>query len=186
LRARAFYLAGNLDFLRKDYQTAVKSYDSALKLAPGLEPDASDTIGRDAAHNRSIALRRIKEQEDKKKDEEKPDSGPPDAGDQNQDQDNKDKDKDKKEEQEQDGGAPEQKPDAGAQPDGGAGDQKQDEQQQEKPEQDGSAPPPQEQQPPSSNQDERILEQLEQAPTVQEHDAKNRALTGRVSGMEDK
>jgi Ca-activated chloride channel family protein len=184
LRARAFYLAGNLDFLRKDYQTAVKSYDAALKLLPGLEPDASDTVGRDAAHNRSIALRRIKEQEDKKKDAEPPDSGPPDAGDQDQD---KDEDKDKQEDQQQDGGAPEQKPDAGPQEDGGTGDQKQPDPEQD-PERDGGAPPPQQQQQPpsSSNQDERILEQLEQAPTVQEHDAKNRALTGRVPGMEDK
>ncbi|MDQ2645169.1 MAG: VWA domain-containing protein [Myxococcota bacterium] len=181
LRARALYLAGNLDFLRKDYKTAVQSYDAALKLLPGLEADAGDTLGRDAAHNRSIALRRIQEEEDKKKDQ-----PPPDAGDQNQDQQqDQNQDKQDKQEDQQDGGAPEQRPDAGPEQEN-AGDQKQPEQQ-EQPEQDGGAPPPQQaQEPPSSNQDERILEQLEQAPTVQEHDAKNRALTGRVPGMEDK
>ncbi|HEY6722763.1 MAG TPA: VWA domain-containing protein, partial [Polyangiaceae bacterium] len=32
LRARAYYLAGNLEFLRRDYRSAVKSYDQALSL----------------------------------------------------------------------------------------------------------------------------------------------------------
>ena len=34
LRARAFYLAGNLEFLRGDYESAVKSYDASLELIP--------------------------------------------------------------------------------------------------------------------------------------------------------
>ncbi len=67
LRARAHYLAGNLEFLRREYQSAVDAYDGALKLIPGLPNDAGDGIGRDAAWNRAIALRRI-EDEDKKKD----------------------------------------------------------------------------------------------------------------------
>ena len=36
LRARARYLAGNLEFLRKKYEDAVKEYDQALALVPGL------------------------------------------------------------------------------------------------------------------------------------------------------
>jgi tetratricopeptide (TPR) repeat protein len=58
-RARARYLAGNLEFLRRKYQDAVTEYDEALTLIPGLSADAGvDGIGRDAAWNRAIALRR--------------------------------------------------------------------------------------------------------------------------------
>ncbi|HEY2735189.1 MAG TPA: VWA domain-containing protein, partial [Polyangiales bacterium] len=72
-RARAYYLAGNLEFLRSDYKAAVKQYDLALHLVPGLPPDAGDSIGSDAAYNRAIALRRI---EDKEKDATPPDAQP--------------------------------------------------------------------------------------------------------------
>ncbi len=182
-RARAHYLAGNLEFLRRDYKAAVKQYEAALRLIPGLPADAGDSIGSDAAYNRAIALRRI---EDKQKDAEppdaqpdgpneggpgdsgSPDSGQPDSGkDQNPDGGNdqkKDQDKDKK-----DGGSP---PDAGPpkpqdQPDGGADQQK-------KP-------------PPSANQDDRMLDMLEHAPTFQEQDAKNRSLQHRTPhDLEDK
>src|SRR6185295_5280712 len=65
LRARAHYLAGNLEFLRAKYEEAVKEYDLALTLVPGLFEEAGgDGIGRDAAWNRAIALRRIEEQKD--------------------------------------------------------------------------------------------------------------------------
>ena len=188
LRARAAYLAGNLEFLRGDYRTAVKSYDSALKLTPGLAPEASDSLGRDAAHNRSIALRRIKDEEDRKQEEkpedeknenEKPDEKNENEKNENQKPDEKNEDKknenekpdEKNENERPDGGPPEadtSKPD-------GEGDQNE-----PKPE-----PEPAPQQRSDTNQDERILEQLERAPTVQEHDAKNRALT-RGSVMEDK
>ena len=48
---------------------------------------------------------------------------------------------------------------------------------------DAGTPPP----PPPSDQDERMLDQLENAPTVQEEDAKRRAANHRhVRGMEDK
>ena len=47
---------------------------------------------------------------------------------------------------------------------------------------DAGAPPP-----PKENQDERMLDQLENAPTVQEEDAKRRARDHRrVRGMADK
>jgi hypothetical protein len=69
LRARAHYLEGNLAFLDGAYEEAVRAYDQALVLTPGMV-DAGDAVGRDAAWNRSIALRRI---EDRK------DAGQPDA-----------------------------------------------------------------------------------------------------------
>ena len=185
-RARAYYLAGNLEFLRRDYKAAVKQYELALRLVPGLPADAGDTIGSDAAYNRAIALRRI---EDKQKDAAPPDAQPdgpqdgspgdsgeneqkPDSGNQNdkKNQDDKDKDKNKNKDQKdagQDGSAPKQEPPQ--QPDGGNDQQK---------------PQPQPQQ---SNQDDRTLDMLEHAPTFQEQDAKNRALQRRTrSGMEDK
>ena len=184
-RARARYLAGNLEFLRRDYKAAVKEYDSALRLIPGVPEDAAaDGIGRDVAYNRAIALRRIEDEENRKKDAEPPDAsndgGEPDSGDQpdsgkDQDQDggkkdepkkdDKDKDKDKQKDAGPDGSAPkpENQPDAGNE-------------QQPK-------PPPQ----PQANQDDRMLDMLEHAPTMQEQDAKNRAIQGRTrGGMEDK
>ncbi|HKO53568.1 MAG TPA: tetratricopeptide repeat protein, partial [Polyangiaceae bacterium] len=186
-RARALYLAGNLEFLRRDYKAAVKEYDAALRLMPGVPEDAGDGIGRDAAFNRAIALRRIEDKENQKKDAEPPDAsndgGEPDSGEQpdsgkdqdqdggskddkkNEDQD-KDKDKDKQKDAGQDGAAP--KPEA--EPDGGN--------EKEQPKQ----PPPQ-----PANQDDRMLDMLEHAPTMQEQDAKNRAIQGRTrGGMEDK
>jgi len=183
-RARAHYLAGNLEFLRRDYKAAVKAYDTALRLIPGVPEDAGDGIGRDAAYNRSIALRRIEDKENEKKDAEPPDAsndgGEPDSGDQpdsgkdqqqdggNKDDqkkdDGKDKDKDEPKDAGTDGAAPkpEAQPDAGKEP-----------------------PKPQPQ--PQANQDDRMLDMLEHAPTMQEQDAKNRAVQGRTrSGMEDK
>ncbi|MGC4093940.1 MAG: hypothetical protein QM756_39745 [Polyangiaceae bacterium] len=181
-RARALYLAGNLEFLRGDYRTAVKSYDEALKVIPGLEPDAGDPIGRDAAHNRSIALRRAQDQDDKK------DAGPKDAGqdsgspDGGQDDAGKPDKPDSGSEQ-QDGGKPQGEPDAGAEKDAGGQKQPDPEQQKDDKEQQKPEPKPQNQQ----NQDDAILDQLEQAPSVQQQDAKNRALRPRrASGMEDK
>jgi Ca-activated chloride channel family protein len=188
-RARAHYLAGNLEFLRRDYKAAVKEYDTALRLMPGVPEDAGDGIGRDAAYNRAIALRRIEDEENKKKDAEPPDAsndgGEPDSGDQadsgkdqdqdggsknddkKKDDDKKDKDQDKPKDAGSDGAAP--KPES--QPDAGG----------EQPK-----PKPQPAQQPA-NQDDRMLDMLEHAPTMQEQDAKNRAIQGRTrSGMEDK
>ncbi|HKY41196.1 MAG TPA: VWA domain-containing protein [Polyangiaceae bacterium] len=179
LRARAFYLAGNLEFLRGDYESAVKSYDASLELIPGLPVDGgADGIGRDAAYNRAIALSRI---QDQKKDA-GPDSGPPDSG-------------------PPDSGPPDSgPPDGGQQPDGGqdqkdqppdAGDdggkQDQPEPQDGGPPDAGKQPEPeaQQQQQPPKNQDERMLDMLERAPSVQQQDAKNRALQQRQR-LEDK
>jgi Ca-activated chloride channel family protein len=176
-RARALYLAGNLEFLRGDYRTAVKSYDSALKVIPGLEPDAGDSIGRDAAHNRSIALRRIQEEEQKKPDAGPPDAGPPDGGGQPdagpQDAGSPDSGSGSPDA----GGKDQDKPDAGDNKDAGSPNGGPDA---------GAPPPPEPEKKSNANQDESILDQLEQAPTVQQQDAKNRGLKGRASGMEDK
>ncbi len=171
LRARAFYLVGNLEFLRGDYESAVKGYDASIALIPGLPVDGgADGIGRDAAYNRAIALGRI---DDEKKDagpdappDASPDSGEPDGGEQ---PDSGQQDGgDKQEPKDQDGGPP----DAGKQPepqdqDGGPPDAGRQPEAQNQPQQ------------PPKNQDDRILDMLERAPSVQQQDAKNRSLTGR-------
>lgn len=181
LRARAFYLAGNLEFLRGDYESAVKGYDASLELIPGLPEDGGDGIGRDAAYNRAIALARI---EEKKKDagpdappDAPPDSGPPDSGDQ--------PDSGQPDAGEPDAGKQDQPDQADAGDDGGKQDQPQERDAGppdagKQPE--AKQPPPQQ---PSQNQDERMLDMLERAPSVQQQDAKNRSLTGRAR-TEDK
>jgi tetratricopeptide (TPR) repeat protein len=195
LRARAFYLAGNLEFLRRKYEEAVKSYDQALGIVPGLYEEAGgDGIGRDAAWNRAIALRRIQDQKDAGQDgadgsdgddgsdgADAPDSpDAPDGGD--------------------DGGDSGDQPDSGG--DGGGGDggrgdagadaggdaSPQDQQGQDSGAPESRPPPPQQQQQeaPSPQQDERMLEKFEEAPTYQEQEAKARAGLRRGRAMEDK
>lgn len=175
LRARANYLVGNLHFLLGEYEEAVKAYDAALTLAPG-EEDAGDPVGRDAAWNRAIALQRI---EDKKKDSGAPDSGNPDGGNDGggdggggdsgggdsgsggNDGGNKDHNDAGKDSGSPDAGQPpppQNEPDAGAPP-----------------------PPPQ-----SASADDRILDQLERAPTVQQEAAKKAAAQNHSRGMVDK
>lgn len=183
LQARAFYLTGNLHFLRDEWNQAIEAYDRTLRLVPGVPNDASDGIGRDAAWNRAIALQRSKEKpppdagsdagpqpdagnnpdSGTPPDGGQPDGGQPDGGDSNQD-----------------GGQPES-PDAGQppeEPDAGQGNQ------------DASAPPqppPPQEQPQQNPEDsaERVLDMLEQTPTLQEHEAKSMAGR-RIRGMEDK
>jgi hypothetical protein len=177
LRAKAHYLSGNLAFLDGAYQEAVDAYDKTLVLSPG-EPDAGDPVGRDAAFNRAIALRRI---EDNKKDS-GADSGPgdassdasqpPDAG-RDSGQDNP------KDSGGQDGagggqdagedGGKDAEPPPPSEPDSGS----------EPPREAGAAPPP------SSDEDQRMLDQLENAPTLQQEQAK-RYGKKRVRGMADK
>jgi hypothetical protein len=175
LRARAHYLAGNLEFLRKGYQEAVRHYEESLKLIPGIV-DGGDNIGQDAAWNRAIALFRI--EEDKKKDAGGPDgsqdSGPRDSGKPSPDG----------TPENQDGGGHDPKPDGGAPPpkDAGGGS---DAQNQSNNDTEDAAPPPQ-QPPPSVNQDQRMLDMLEQAPTFQQQDAKNRASVRKFRGKDDK
>ncbi|WP_437524206.1 tetratricopeptide repeat protein [Sorangium sp. So ce726] len=196
LRARARYLSGNLEFLRRKYEDAVTYYDQALAIIPGvLEEAGGDGVGRDAAWNRAIALRRIEDQKDAAPPDAEPDAPPdaepdappdaePDAGDDGGDQDAGN-----------DGGEPDAgddggEPDAGN--DGGDQDQSPDAGPQDQSPDAGSPEPPeppreQPQEPPQTGrQDDRILDQLEEAPTYQEQEAKNKAGMRRGRGMEDK
>jgi hypothetical protein len=167
LRARARYLAGNLAFLDADYEGAVRAYDRALVLAPG-EVDAGDAVGRDAAWNRAIAMRRIEDKKDAGQD------ASPDANDNDGGQDaSKDAGQDASKDAGQDGASSGQ-PDAGgghdAGPDGGGEDAgppppPPDAGPETPP--DASAPPP-----PSRDEDDRMLDQLESAPTLQQEEAK--------------
>ncbi len=180
LRARARYLEGNLLFLNEQYEDAVKAYDKALTLCPG-QVDAGDAVGRDAAWNRAIALRRIEDQKD---------AGPDAAQDASQDaaQDGAG------DGASPDGGSPDGGGDSGAdggdsgskEPDGGADgggpDGGQDSATPPRDPPDAGPPPP----PSKANQDERMLDQLENAPTVQQELAKKAAQRRRGRGMADK
>ncbi len=176
LRARAKYLEGNLLFLERKYEEAVRAYDEALELAPG-QVDAGDPVGRDAAWNRSIALRRIDDEKDagndaaKDANEDAPHDAAPDAP--------KDSGEDAAKDSGGDSGGQDAGKDSGGE-DSGGGDSGQD-----------AAPPPSDpdagaQPPPPETQDDRILDQLEQAPLLQEEAAKRQAQKHRVHGMADK
>jgi len=175
LRARARYLEGNLDFLDGQYEDAVRAYDRALALAPGAA-DSGDPVGRDAAWNRAIALQR---EEDRKKD----------AG---HDASSDDASRDARSEGGRDGGH-----DSGNEGGGGGHDSGHDAPhdsggQEGGSHPDASQPPPRQQDagppppPPKANQDERMLDQLESAPTVQQEAARKMAAKHRVRGMADK
>lgn len=195
LRGQASYLAGNLEFLRGNYEEAVAAYDATLKIFPALPSDKGDTLGVKAAWNRAIALRLIEEKK-------KPDSGKPeqpDGGDQgkqdgdstgdggqkpessdaagppkNQDQKDDQKKNDQKKDEDQKDKSDQQKP----------SEQKRDDKGNEpKPEPQQQAP---QQKQPSLSQDERMLDELEDAPTVQQEAAKRNAGRVRMRGMVDK
>ncbi len=167
LRARARYLEGNLEFLDGEYESAVEAYNRALVLAPGWV-DAGDSVGRDAAWNRAIALRRIEDQKDAGQDassgDGSSDAGPPDSGrgDGASDVGHDASSPPSNEGGEPEGGPPPPEPDAAPPPDAGA------------------PPPP----PPSRSEDERMLDQLENAPTLQQEEAKHHKRQAR--GMVDK
>lgn len=175
LRARARYLAGNLAFLDGAYEEAVRAYDRALTLIPGVV-DGGDAIGRDAAWNRAIALHRIEDEKDAGKDSgpdandaSTPDASKPDGGDGGHDA-GKDSGGDSGDNGGKDAGndggqdsAPPTPPDGGNEP----------------PEA-GAQPPPT-----TTGEDEHMLDQLENAPTLQQEEAK-RAGKKRAGGMVDK
>jgi len=198
LRAHAHYLSGNLEFLRHNYKAAVAAYDKALELMPGDEAETADRFGRDAAHNRALALRYEQENE---KPPEPPDAGPPppqpdggqpqqnddDKDDQNKDDQNKDK-----QDQPQDQNQDQQKQDRDQNQ---QQDQAQNQDQQQDQNQDHGGGQQEQQQPqqqqraqtasPSLSQDEKVLDKLERAPTVQQHQA--RVQQGRMRPpVEDK
>jgi len=172
MRARAHYLSGNLAFLDGAYEDAVSAYDRALVLTPG-EPDSGDPVGRDAAFNRAIALRRIEDKKDAG-----PDASPP--GDASSDA-----------SREPDGGGQDASRDAaggdGAAPKSGE-DAGRDADSPPSPPPDAGPEPPREagaSPPPSLDEDQRMLDQLENAPTLQQEEAK-RVGKKRVRGMADK
>jgi Ca-activated chloride channel family protein len=199
LRAQAYYLLGNLEFLRREYEAAVASYDHALTLVPGDDAPTALGVGRDSAHNRALALRL----RDESKPPPRPDAGPPepgdggsppdeppphsDAGKNEPKEDDKDDDKDKKDDPDQkDQDKPKDDPQKQDQPQSGNDDDKSKppppDQQQPDPKQQKGAPQPQNL---SLSQDDKMLDQLERAPTVQQEAA--RAQRGRVRrAVEDK
>jgi tetratricopeptide (TPR) repeat protein len=189
LRARAHYLAGNLEFLRRKYEEAVKHYDDALALVPGMAEEAGgDGIGRDAAWNRAIALRRIEDQKDAGQDADQDadqDSGQDGGDDASDGSDGNDGGDDGGDDAGNDGG------DDGG--DGGGEDGGDDQDAGEDAGDDGGQPPPASPPPPEpaapqpQGQEDRILDRFEEAPTYQEQEAKAQAggRRGRVI-MEDK
>ncbi len=170
LRAHARYVEGNLNFLDSHYEEAVKAYDAALTLLPA-EIDGGDSVAQDIAWNRAIALRRI---EDKKNNDAGSDAGEPPS------------DGGKPDDSQNDGGkkAPSDGGDNKPNPDGGNDEDTPDAAPPPPEPNDASteAPPP----PPRANQDERMLDQLESAPTLQQEAAKKQAQKRRVRGMADK
>jgi tetratricopeptide (TPR) repeat protein len=186
LAARARYLEGNLEFLRRNYRDAVRAYDDALRLVPGVASDAGDEVGRDAAWNRAIALRRIEDNErdagqDAQEDQDASqdtspdtDSGSPEGG--------EDAPQESGDEGQQDAPSEDSGGGDGA-PDGGDGSAPEDENKQP----DAGAPDGGKQPPPEpQTQDERILDMLEAAPTVQLEDARRNAARRQTRGMVDK
>jgi tetratricopeptide (TPR) repeat protein len=183
LRARARYLEGNLNFLDGQYKEAVKSYDEALKLSPGQGTDGGDRLGRDAAWNRAIALRRIEDKKDAGQDASNDasndaanDAGKDGAGDSGNDSGNDEGGKDSGKDGGNEGGNGGNDGGQDSGPDGGD---------------DAAQPPPPHEQdsgtpPPRADEDERILQQLENAPTVQQEAAKKMAAHRKVRGMADK
>jgi Ca-activated chloride channel family protein len=190
LRAQAYYLLGNLEFLRREYEAAVTSYDRALTLIPGDDAETAPAVGRDAAHNRALALRLRDENEPPPE----PDAGPPpepgDGGsdDQQKDQDQKDqeqKDQDQKDQEQKDQDQEKQDEQRDQEQPQDQQSQQQDQQEQQdqqqaqnQPSPDDSKPQPKEQKgapPPqqlSLSQDDKMLDQLERAPTVQQEAAR--------------
>jgi Ca-activated chloride channel family protein len=193
LRAQAHYLLGNLEFLRREYEAAVVGYNRALELIPGDDADGAHAVGRDAAHNRALALRLAEEN----KPPDPPDAGPPPPGDggsppdepppsdggknESKDPESDSEQKDPKqpppsdEEQKDPEQKPEDKPDKQPEPapkESSEG-------------QEGKDSPPPQPQSPSLSQDDKMLDELERAPTVQQEAA--RAQRGRVRRVvEDK
>jgi hypothetical protein len=174
LRARARYLEGNLAFLDGEYEAAVAAYDRSLLLSPG-EVDGGDPVGRDAAWNRAIALRRIEDRKDAGQDA-APDA-PPDARPDGSPEAGQDASHEAGQEAGSDGGNGGQ--DSGPEAGGDSGASPQTPDAGNEPQEGGAQPPP------PSNEDERMLDQLENAPTLQQEEAK-RAGKKRVRGMADK
>ena len=189
LEARARYLRGNLGYLDRAWQSAVDDYDKALRVIPGVAPDAGDAIGADAAWNRALALRN-------KDDDDKRDAGP-DGSDADADAPDADGDAPQDAPEDRDGDAPADAGDDGGKDagqdggdaggedggkDGGGQDGgKDDDKGKDGGGEDASSPPQ-----PTMSQDDRMLDQFEQAPTWQREEAKARASGRKLRGTQDK
>jgi len=178
LRARGHYLAGNLLFLDQSYKEAVREYDQAITISPGYY-DSGDPVGADAAWNRSIALRRI---DDKNRD----------AGNDSGQDASPDAPNDAKEDAPNEAGQDSGKDSGGEDSGNDAGDSGSDSGQggNDGGGSDGggrdSGGSSAEKPPPSRNdQDERTLDSFENAPSVQQQDAKN-ARKHLLRGWQDK
>jgi len=185
LTARAKYLEGNLEFLRRQYREAVRAYDESLRWIPGVAADAGmDEIGRDAAWNRAIALRRIEENERDAGSDAQDNQDASDDGSSDSDSGAQDGGEDGPQES-GDGGRGDQPPDSGAEdssPDSDEGSSQQDEEEKPEEEKPEEEPPP----PEPQTQDDRVLDKLEAAPTLQLEDVRRNAARRRVPGMVDK
>lgn len=210
LRARSLYLAGNLELSRSQFEPAISYYDQAILLSPGVAPGQGDALGMSIAFNRALALRLQKEEEEKQKQEQKDSEQNKDESeskdengenqDKPQDQESKqDQPQDQKQDPKQEEGK-EEKESPENQPPPDQKDQQQPETNKDQKDQagnpnDSAAPPDQDpraaQPPPKSDEqsrDERMLDLLEQAPTLQQHEAqkaKAAGARGRAT-MEDK
>ncbi len=199
LRARALYLMGNLELSRGAFEVAVDSYDRALLFAPGLPEGEGDAIGRDIARNRALALRLQKQKEQQQKEQDqKSNTEDQQKSDESKDQ----KDEKKKQDKEsKDGEKKQDERDRDEQEGEKKGEKKREEEKknrqkpgedqqkspQEQKDQGQQTPKSSEQQEkrkqqdkqqaakPAASQDARILDRLEQAPTLQQHNAKQRA-----------
>ena len=208
--ARARYLRGNLAFLDGRWDDAIKDYDKALRIIPGLKSDAGDGVGRDAAWNRALALRH-KDDDDRNDAGSDADGGDGDSGDADAaDGSDGDADADAEAGNDADADAPQDAPGdrdgsndgpedgpkeaasdaADSGPEGGGGDAAGDaptdgsKESGAGPEggaEDAGAPAPA-----NGSQDDRILDQFEQAPTWQREEAKSKGQGRKVRGMQDK
>jgi len=171
--ARAWYLQGNLAFLDGEYEEAVRAYDRALVIEPA-EAEAGGSIGRDAAWNRAIALRRIDDAKDAGSPDARPDadaSPPADAGGDSGDHSPKDAAAGTDSGDDRGDSGKDSQPDAAPQP--------------PPPPPDASDSQRESGAPPLGDQDDRMLDQLENAPTLQQEEAR-RFGKRRVRGMADK
>jgi Ca-activated chloride channel family protein len=192
VRAQARYLAGNLEFLREAYQEALAEYDEALRLAPALatvQPENPlGALGQDIAHNRALALRRLDEQQKQKQKQDEQKQGDEPKSEDQQDEsdkqkpDEQQKDEDKPGEQKDEPKPDEPKPDEPKDPDEKQAQKEPDPAPQEAGQQDPNKAP----EPSSAAQDERVLDLLEQAPTVQQEQAKRAATAPLRRRMVDK
>lgn len=203
LLAKAHYVEGNLHFLSGDFEKAIASYERALLLVPGAPaidagpgaPVPEDQVGRDAAWNRAVAMRRLDDQKDAGPDASSDASS--DGGGQSDAGQDGGKNDGGKNDAGNDGGGGGPKEDGGGE--GGTSNDKNDK---------DSGPPPSGQDagqsgddggshdsPPPENTDdrgasatpdERILNDLERAPLLQQELSRRAAQNRRVRGAADK